>query len=87
VENTPSLGCPSLQTYERTQKMIKEICKNKEGQSLNCQRLRGKLGVSASTAYQMLKENRFQSVKESTKPGLTKEIKKAWLEFCKAHEH
>jgi hypothetical protein len=35
----------------------------------------------------MLKENGFRSVKELTKPGLTKEIKKAWLAFCQAHEH
>jgi hypothetical protein len=35
----------------------------------------------------MLKKNRFLCVKESTKPGLTKVIKKAQIEFCKAHEH
>jgi hypothetical protein len=35
----------------------------------------------------MLKKNRFQSIKELVKLGLTKEIKKAWLEFCKAYEH
>jgi len=51
VENTLSVSCPSLQTYKRTWKMIKEICKNKEGQNLNYQRLRGRLRVSASTAH------------------------------------
>jgi hypothetical protein len=67
--------------------MIKEICNDKEGRNLNCWRLRGRLRVSSATAFRMLKKNRFRSVKESTKPGLTEEIKKAWLEFCKAYEH
>jgi hypothetical protein len=57
--------------------MIKEICKDKEGQNLNCQRLRGRLGISSTTVFCMLKKNGFRSVKESTKPGLTEEIKKA----------
>jgi hypothetical protein len=29
----------------------------------------------------------FRGVKESTKPGLTEDMKKARLGFCKAHEH
>jgi hypothetical protein len=78
---------PSLRTYKRTRKMIKEICKDKEGRNLNCWSLGGRLRVSASIAHQMLKENGFRSVKESTKPGLTEEMKKAQLEFYKAHEH
>jgi hypothetical protein len=57
--------------------MIKEICKNKEGWNLNYQRFRGRLRVLALTAHWMLKENRFRNVKESTKLGLTEEIKKA----------
>jgi hypothetical protein len=87
VENAPYYRRPSLQTYERTREMIKQICANKEGRNLNCQRLRGRIGVSSATAFRMLKKNRFQSVKESTKPGLTEEMKKARLEFCKAHEY
>jgi len=67
--------------------MIKEICKNKEGRNLSCRKLRGKLKVSAMTVWWMLKKNGFRSVKESVKPGLTEEMKKARLEFCKAHEH
>jgi hypothetical protein len=87
VEDAPRSGCPSLQTYARTRKMIKEICKDKEGRNLNCRRLGGRIGVSSTTAFRMLKKNGFRSVKESTKLGLTEEMKKAWLEFCKAHEH
>jgi transposase len=67
--------------------MIAEICTDKEGRHLNCRSLGGRIGVSKSTTHQMLKKNRFRSVKESVKPGLTEEMKKARLEFCKAHEH
>ena len=35
----------------------------------------------------MLKKHKFKSVKESVKPGLTETMKKARLEFCKAHEN
>jgi hypothetical protein len=67
--------------------MIAEVCKDKEGRNLNCRRLGGRIQVSKNTAHCMLKKNRFQSVKESTKPGLTEDIKKARLEFCKAYKH
>ena len=87
VEDAPRPGRPSLQTYTRTRKMIKEICNDKEGRNLNCRRLGGRLGVSSATAYRMLKKNGFRSVKESVKPGLTEEMKKARLQFCKDHEH
>jgi hypothetical protein len=77
VEDSPRHGCPSLQTYKRTRKVIAEVCNNKEGRNLNCRRLRGKLGVLSTTAFRMLKKNGFRSVKELTKPGLTEDIKKA----------
>jgi hypothetical protein len=67
--------------------MIAKICTDKEGRHLNCRSLRGRIGVSKSTTHQMLKKNRFRSVKELVKLGLTEEMKKAQLEFCKAHEH
>jgi len=67
--------------------MIAEICTDKEGRYLNCRSLGRRIRVSKSTTHQMLKKNRFRSVKELVKPRLTKEIKKAWLKFCKAHEH
>jgi hypothetical protein len=57
--------------------MIVKICTDKEGRNLNCRSLRGRIRVSKSTAHRMLKKNRFQSVKELVKPGLTEEIKKA----------
>jgi hypothetical protein len=63
--------------------MIREICNDEEGRNINCYRL----GFLSATAYCMLKENGFQTVKESTKPGLTEEMKKARLEFCKAYEY
>jgi hypothetical protein len=67
--------------------MIVEVCNNKEGRNLNCRRLRGKLGVSSTTAFCILKKNEFQSVKKLTKPGLTEDMKKAWLNFCKAYKY
>jgi hypothetical protein len=50
VKDSPRSSRPSLQNLARTRKMIKEICKNKEGRNLNCRKLRGKLKVSAMTA-------------------------------------
>jgi hypothetical protein len=67
--------------------MIAEICRTKEGRNLSIRRLEGKIGVSATTAWRMLRKNGFRTLKESTKPGLTEAIKEAWLAFCKAHEH
>jgi hypothetical protein len=67
--------------------MIAAICKDKEGRNLTTRRLRGKIGVSAITAWRMLKKNGFRTVKESVKPGLIEVMKETWLEFCKAHKH
>jgi hypothetical protein len=35
----------------------------------------------------MLRKNGFQTLKESTKPGLIEAMKEAQLAFYKAHEH
>jgi len=67
--------------------MIKEICKDKEGRNLSTRHLRGKIKVSSTTAWRMLKKNGFQSVKETVKPGLIEAMKEARLTFCKAYEH
>jgi hypothetical protein len=67
--------------------MIKEICKDKEGRNLSCRKLRGRIGASGATTCRMLKKNGFRNVKESTKLGLTEDIKKARLAFCKDHKH
>lgn len=67
--------------------MIAKVCNNKEGRNLNYRRLRRKLGVLSTTVFCILKKNRFRSVKELTKPGLTKDMKKAWLDFCKAYKY
>jgi hypothetical protein len=50
IEDAPRSGCPTLQTYKTTQKMIKEICKDKERQNLSTCHLGGKIKVSATTA-------------------------------------
>jgi hypothetical protein len=63
--------------YKKTQQMIVKICTDKEGRNLNCRSLGGQIRVSKSTAHQMLKKNRFRSVKELVKPRLTEEMKKA----------
>jgi hypothetical protein len=39
------------------------------------------------TAHRMLRNNGFRPCKQTTKPGLTDEMKKARLAFYKAHEH
>jgi hypothetical protein len=67
--------------------MIVEVYANKEGCNLNCHHLGGRIRVSKNTAYRILKKNGFRSVKESIKPGLIEAMKKAQLEFCKAHKH
>jgi hypothetical protein len=67
--------------------MTAKVFKEKEGRNINCHRLKGKLGVLKNTAHRILKENGFRRVKELVKPGPTEAMKKARLEFCKAHEH
>lgn len=57
--------------------MIAEVCADKEGRNLNCRRLRGRIGVSKTTAHRMLEMNGFRSIKESIKPGRTEAMKKA----------
>jgi hypothetical protein len=51
VEDAPRSSRPSLQTYERTRKMIVEVCNSKEGRNLTTRCLRGKLGISAMTVW------------------------------------
>jgi hypothetical protein len=85
VDKAPKSGRPTLQTAERTLKLLEIITSSKEGRNTNCRSLGGKLGVSMKTAARMLKKNKFKSCKETTKPGLTPEMKAARLAFCKAH--
>ena len=87
LEDAPRSGRPTVQAWERTQKLIREVTGSKEGRNLSLQSLGAKIGVSARTAYRMLQKEGFIHYKESTKPGLTEEMMKARLEFCKEHEH
>ena len=46
-----------------------------------------KHGILPGSMLCILKYNKFWLVKPIHKPGLTDEIKAAWLKFCLDHEH
>jgi len=57
--------------------MIAKVIRSKEGRNVTCRSLASKLSVFATTAFRMLKKEKFKLCKESTKPRLTDTIKKA----------
>lgn len=77
LDDAPRSGRPTLQTWERTRKMIAEVIRSKEGRNVTYRSLTSKLSVSVTTAYQMLKKEKFKPCKEFTKPRLTNIIKEA----------
>jgi transposase len=87
LEDAPRSSRPTLQTWERTRELIREVIGSKKGRNLSMNEIGAKLGVSRRTVYRMLRKEGFKLYKELSKPGLTKAMMKAQLEFCKAYEH
>jgi hypothetical protein len=51
------------------------------------QAITSELGVSKNTVKQVLPKPGYRKVKPTFKPGLTAAMKKAWLDFARAHRH
>ena len=68
------------------------MTKNSTTQAWSCARIsreasKSSIVVSPSTVYRILKDNNYSSYKQTVKPGLTLDMKKARYDWCKAHEH
>ena len=85
VEDSRRSGRPKI--AESTQNaLIEAVKKDRDGREKSSEILAFEYLISASSAWRILKLAGFHSVKPTTKPGLTNEIKKKRLEFCLAHQ-
>ena len=91
MENAPKPGRTKM-PQETVDLIISIITKNSTTRAWSCARIsreasKSSIVVSPSTVYRILKDNNYSSCKQTVKPGLTLDMKKARYDWCKAHEH
>ena len=72
--------------------IISIMTKNSTTRAWSCARIsqeaaKSSIMVSLSSVYRILKDNNYSSCKQTVKPGLTLDMKKACYNWCKAYEH
>ncbi|KAL1971768.1 hypothetical protein VTN31DRAFT_1856 [Thermomyces dupontii] len=87
VADKPRSGRPKTVTADVEQRILDTVRKDCAGREKSCEYLASEADISRSSAHRVLKRNGFNSVKSTRKPGLSKDAKRARLEFCKRHQH
>ena len=90
LKDAPRSGRPSKQTPENVDKIITKVRTNRYGREKTAADLAGELSlegieISATTVFRILKAAGFKKTKPTRKPGLTKKMKEARLQWCLAH--
>jgi len=69
--------------YEQTRLLIADATASEEGRNMTTSQIGAKLGISVTSARQLLEKERLRSCKESTKRGMTEVTMRARYEFAK----
>jgi transposase len=91
LEDAPRSGRPTKQTPDTTTKIIAKVRNDRYGREKSCADLAGELSeegidISASTIRRILKKAGFRKTKPTRKPGLTKKMMQARLQWCLRHK-
>ncbi|KAF2811080.1 uncharacterized protein BDZ99DRAFT_386542, partial [Mytilinidion resinicola] len=88
VQDAPRSGRPTVQTPRKIAKMEKLITKSRAGRELNTYQLAEEVGISATTAWRILRRHlNMRKTKPTRKPGLQKWMKQERLQWCLDYQH
>jgi len=85
VSNAPRSGRPTKQTEEKTKEVEAKVTKDRYGREKSADVIAAEVGISPSTIRTILKKAGYKKTKPTRKPGLTEDMKKARLEFCRRY--
>ncbi|KAF7179335.1 hypothetical protein CNMCM7691_008268 [Aspergillus felis] len=86
VEDGKRTGRPKEITKATEQAILESIGKDRNGREKSSEILAFEAGISYSSVLRILKRHGYKAVKQTTKPGLTDEMKQKRLQFCLAHK-
>ncbi|KAF4216556.1 hypothetical protein CNMCM8980_001993 [Aspergillus fumigatiaffinis] len=86
VEDGKRTGRPKEITEATEQAILESISKDRNGREKSSEILAFEAGISYSSVLRILKRHGYKAVKQTTKPGLTDEMKQKRLQFCLAHK-
>ena len=87
VTDASRSGRPTVLTDTVQKHILKIISKNSTTHQYSLEEISKICGVSAISVWRCLKKRGFRWVKLTTKPALTKDMKKARLKFCLKYRH
>jgi transposase len=87
VKDGERSGRPKVIQKEVEEALLASVRSDKAGREKSSEYLAYEQGISASSAQRILRKHGYNPVKPTRKPGLTKAMRKARLEFALAHEH
>jgi transposase len=85
IENAPRSGRPTKQTEQAKADVEAKVRRDRYGREKSAEVIAAEVGLSKTTVEAILKKAGYKKTKPTRKPGLTEEMKKARLEFCRAH--
>ena len=85
VEDAPRSGRPTKQTESVKVDVEAKVTRDRYGREKSAEAIAAEVGLCPSTVRIILKKAGYKKTKPTRKPGLTEEMKKARLEFCRAH--
>jgi transposase len=86
VEDGKRTGHPKEITEATKQAILESISKDQNGREKSSEILAYEASISYSSVLHILKQRGYKAVKQTTKPGLTDEMKQKRLQFCLAHK-
>lgn len=87
VEDAPKSGRPAKQSQHQAD-VIEKVRRDRYGREKTCEMIALEIGsISAMTVWRILRNAGFKKTKPTRKPGLTKAMKQARLEFCLKFQH
>src|SRR5579871_2576054 len=85
VEDAPRSGRPTKQTEQARIDVEAKVTTDRYGREKSAEVIAAEVGLCSSTVRTILKKAGYKKTKPTRKPGLTEAMKKARLEFCRAH--
>src|SRR5436189_1945466 len=85
VKDAPHAGRPTKQTDQAKADVEAKVTRDRYGREKSAEVIAAEVSLSRETVRTILKKAGYKKTKPTRKPGLTEEIKKARLEFCRRY--
>ena len=87
VQDAPRSGRPKEITALQEEALIEQVQRDRFGREMTAAQLGFDVGVSAMSAWRILRSYEMRKRKATRKPGLTEEMKEARLQFALRHKY